>query len=530
MSSDVRAGVRKVTGFYFGDRAVSKIMAGERQVWPDVAPVALPTTFHLQLTSNLTQTLYFTQSEPNGVSVDWGDGSPAESSADLSAQLAHTWSEPGIYQVSMTAEDGVTWSPGGTFVVDSNNVDYCFLGPDPVDKNDTHPELLDFIFGDGACLDQSRAFGGCTSLAGIDIPNRIGALPEFCFYGCINLVHIEMPSSLTTLRNGAFSGCTNLANIDLTYITTIEQQVFRACGFVSMTIPNSVTSINTASLFQNCQRLESVELPDSASTLGRNCFRGCSALTDIVLKDGITSIGQQAFISCTALRELTIPKTVETIYSDQSQHRISGVAEAWDGCTSLENIYVDPLNTHFKSVDGCLFGADDMLYVIPQGKSGPFTIPSNTKNIYDQAGARCKKITAIIFPSTTITKLHYAAFKNCNGLTHVYIPPTVLQVLGDVFNGCSNLKTVEIACKNLGTSEGRVAFRSCNKLEKAWFRSSCTSVSANSGPNSPFVLCNPDILTIYAEPTTKPSGWGDYWNYRNTIELATVMGQTTPPF
>ena len=77
-----------------------------------------PTELDLVLTANdLTQTIYYTQSAANAVTVDWGDTSAPSSSADLTANVSHTYASAWDYAVKIYCEDGETWTPGHSATV-----------------------------------------------------------------------------------------------------------------------------------------------------------------------------------------------------------------------------------------------------------------------------------------------------------------------------------------------------------------------------------------------------------------------------
>jgi len=56
----------------------------------------------------------------------------------------------------------------------------------------------------------------------------------------------------------------------------------------------------------------------------------------------------------------------------------------------------------------------------------------------------------------------------------------------------------------------------CTSLTSIYIPSSVTTITASSSClNSPFYGCS-SSLKIYCGASSKPSGWGDFWNYRTT--------------
>lgn len=63
-----------------------------------------------------------------------------------------------------------------------------------------------------------------------------------------------------------------------------------------------------------------------------------------IVEDGVTDIGERAFAACGSLTEVSIPASVKYVSPD-----------AFDGCTALTAITVDPQNASFYSENGVLF-------------------------------------------------------------------------------------------------------------------------------------------------------------------------------
>ncbi len=66
-----------------------------------------------------------------------------------------------------------------------------------------------------------------------------------------------------------------------TGVTSIVKDAFYGSNIVSITIPDSVTSIGGRA-FYNCSSLTSITIPDSVTSIGEYVFNGCSNLNEII--------------------------------------------------------------------------------------------------------------------------------------------------------------------------------------------------------------------------------------------------------
>ena len=115
------------------------------------------------------------------------------------------------------------------------------------------------------------------------------SIGDIAFGGCSSLTSVTIPDSVTSIGSSAFYGCSSLTSI---------------------TIPDSVTSIGI-STFGYCTALTSIEIPDSVTSIGNNTFYNCSSLTSVTIPNSVTSISNNAFYNCTALKDVYFNGTLE---------------------------------------------------------------------------------------------------------------------------------------------------------------------------------------------------------------------------
>lgn len=103
------------------------------------------------------------------------------------------------------------------------------------------------------------AFGDCTRLTGISIPNGVLKISNVAFYKCSSLKNVVIPSTVKIISDYAFGDCTSLTSIN---------------------IPAGVSELGD-SVFEGCTWLMNVTISESVISIGDDVFRGCSKLSVI---------------------------------------------------------------------------------------------------------------------------------------------------------------------------------------------------------------------------------------------------------
>lgn len=170
----------------------------------------------------------------------------------------------------------------------------------------------------------SSAFGSCTSLTSVTIPNGVTNIDACAFWGCSSLTSITIPNSVYRIGSVAFSGCSSITSITIPKsVMNIGTGAFRECA--------SLTSIEVESenikydSRGNCNAIIETEsntliagcintiFPNSVMSIGNEAFWGCSSLTSIAIPNSVMNIGNNAFSGCSGLSSVTIPNSVTSI-------------------------------------------------------------------------------------------------------------------------------------------------------------------------------------------------------------------------
>ena len=292
-----------------------------------------------------------------------------------------------------------------------------------------------------------NAFGFCSSLTSITIPNSVTSIGDDAFYNCSSLTSITIPNSVTRIGDSAFCGCSSLT---------------------SVTIPDSITSIGTCA-FEGCKKLTQINV-DKANTVYLSVngvlfnknktelikYPDGKADTSYSIPGSVTSIANYAVYYCSSLTSIAIPDGVTSI----------GYG-AFDGCDKLNQINVDTANTKFSSVNGVLFNKNKTeLIRYPEGKTDTsYAIPDSVTRIGDSAFCGCSSLTSITIPDG-VTSIGNYAFEHCSSLTSVAIPDSVTSIGWYTFSDCSSLTSITIPESVTSINWG--AFYNCDSLTSVY--------------------------------------------------------------
>jgi len=276
-----------------------------------------------------------------------------------------------------------------------------------------------------------EAFGYCSELTGVIIPDGVISIGYEAFSDCESLTSIKIADSVISIGEYAFyetayyNNSSNWEN-DVLYIDNhlIEAEHSSISGKYEI---KAGTKTIADAAFYSCVRLESITLPEGITSIGKRAFDSCYDLTSITLPDSVTNIGDGAFSNC--------------IY--------------------LTSINVDENNQYYCSVDGVLFDKSmTTLISYPIGKTNTvYTIPDGVKSIGNQAFVWAT-LTSINLPDSVIT-IGDNAFSGCE-ITEITIPDSVKSIGKEAFGNCYKLKSITLS--DSVTNIGDMAFCWCENL------------------------------------------------------------------
>lgn len=255
-------------------------------------------------------------------------------------------------------------------------------------------------------------YTGCHSeLQAIVIPSTVKFIGDFAFAWHAKASRIEFVNGcpdLTHIGAWAFAFCKNVESVTLPanlqylgYELTRDEQG-TVNGFVQ--IPGNYYDYDQmqlyGSVFESCEKLKTIVLPQIVDYLPPRMFRNCKALTSVTFQNkNIQFNGSwRAFAGCVSLTTFTVPASVRLIAD-----------ETFEGCLKLRSV--------------------------------SFEAGSQCETIFNGVFKDCEALTDISLPNG-LHDIGGEAFKGCTSLSSLTLPDSLVnigissgEILGEVFAG-----------------------------------------------------------------------------------------------
>ena len=236
-------------------------------------------------------------------------------------------------------------------------------------------------------------FSEMTNLTSVVLPQTCTTVGNSAFVNDRALTTINLSNNITSIVTSAFNGCENLI-------------YFHGAGSVAGELNlSNVTSIGNMA-FQNCKKLTSLTIGNSATSIGSSAFNGCNGLTAVTIGNSVTSIGNFAFQNCTSLATINFPNS------------ITSVGEGAFTNTAWFN----------NQPNGPVIISSHVLYGYKGTIVGSYVVPNGIVSIGDYGFYGQSGLTSVTMSEST-TSIGVRAFANCNSLTSItanaVTPPTL---------------------------------------------------------------------------------------------------------
>ena len=193
--------------------------------------------------------------------------------------------------------------------------------------------VIGFELVDGTKLPKTM-FASCSAIRYIKLPINTVKIPGSFFQGAkgVNIVNMEELTQLTTIDSWAFDGTQNLVITLPDSVTTLNTSAFESAfkqgGSITINPTSQLTTIGNKA-FSGSAKLKSIYIPSTVTTIGENAFYGSGVTTLENFENcQITTIKNSTFEAASSLTSIKIPKTVTTI------------EKAFLGNKSLKKVYI----------------------------------------------------------------------------------------------------------------------------------------------------------------------------------------------
>jgi len=258
--------------------------------------------------------------------------------------------------------------------------------------------------------------------AGITTLNVHSNVSTFTPYSSTNMLYQRSFANVNKLQ------AINVSDKNSVFIDLNSNGLFRKSdlalmfGCVSTDLSKKFAA-SSGSKINNCAFLgvpiSSITIPSSVKTIGIGAFSWTSLTTVDI--SSVTSLGNYAFCECTNLQMVNLSNDLQTISRG-----------AFSYCSALQSINIPT----------------SLVIVLQDAFAGCTSFRGN----YYSPGE-------FVFPSS-VEKIYYAVFANCNSLDYVYIPstarvmPTATSATYSLFGGDSDLVIATDASEDIVTTWG----------------------------------------------------------------------------
>ena len=228
-------------------------------------------------------------------------------------------------------------------------------------------------------------------------------------------------------------------------------------GITKAVFSTAIAGIGEKTL-QGFTNLETVTISSTVcKTIEKKAFYDLEKLETVDLGKSLTTIGEEAFRLCKKLKKLTIPDTVQTIET----------GAFWS--SGLEEI---KLSANLKYLGEHAFQAAKSLKKI--------SIPDKLEKIPDSCFTSCEYLATADLGSG-VKEIGTGAFNFCSNLTQVKIPAATKTIGASAFNECKKLKSLDLSHV---TSIGQIAVNRCLALSEIKLSNKLTTFKNNSFLNN----------------------------------------------
>ena len=229
-------------------------------------------------------------------------------------------------------------------------------------------------------------------------------------------------------------------------VTSIGSNAFNYSDLTSVTIPNSVTSIEDEA-FCDCDKLVTLSIPSSVKHIGEGAFSSCSALTSIVVAKDNSAYDSRE--NCNAIIETATNTLLAGCQNSFIPNSVTAIGYGAFDHSPIKTIFIP---NSVKTIDKYAFYGSSLTSL---------SIPNSVTAIGDNAFTSCFGIESLVIPNS-VTSIGYQAFSDINGLRKLTIGSGVTKMGNWAFSKCSYIREIKCLISDVSKVEmGTGVFYGC---------------------------------------------------------------------
>ena len=274
---------------------------------------------------------------------------------------------------------------------------------------------------------------------------NVTKIGDWAFSYCTELTSVSIPKSVISIGDNAFQDNYNLTSV---HIKDLASWCMISFGKENKNDYYSNPLIRAHHLFLNGEEIKDLVIPDNVTSINNGAFCGGSFIS-VTFPNSVTSIGKEAFKNCTTLTSVHIIDleawcTIK--FGDNDSNPLAYAHHLYLNGEEIKNLIIPNSISEIK--DYTFSGCSALTSV---------AISNNATSIGDYSFSDCSNINTVNIPNG-VTSIGYDAFRNCTELKSLSLPNSLISLSG--FNGCTGLTTLSIpnSVKNIS------GFNNCTKL------------------------------------------------------------------
>ncbi len=302
------------------------------------------------------------------------------------------------------------------------------------------------------------AFYDCDNIRSIEIPDSVETIGAGAFDYCQGLKSVTIGKGLKTLADrddvfdlGNFEHC----NLIEKFVVSSSNGYFSSDSYGVLFNKDKTVLLR----YPSGNSRESYEVPGSVVNLYPSSFENSRHLSTVKLPFGLKYIGTDTFYDCYNLETINIPDTVTSIGDNAFQGaKIWSTESNWEGGRQNGVLYIDNhlielrCNGVYKVKDGTVTIAIGASGYYTEDETGltSLTLPDSLKYIGNGAFEMHKNLTTVKL-GKNIINIGMGAFDGCQ-ITSVELPESVRSIEDDAFNS-NKIEKIVIPenVENIGT-------------------------------------------------------------------------------